>query len=874
MKRNQKLSSAIIAILNVQAAAANAADAVPASGGIAEIVVTAQRRSENIQNVPISIQAMTGEMMRDLNITTFDDLIKFTPNVTTAGYGPGMSAIYMRGLATTQTIGEGSGSVGSMPNVGTYLDDQSIMLPGRNLDILGVDLERIEVLEGPQGTLYGAGAQAGAVRYITNKPRLNTFEAVANASYATTAHGDPSNTVDLTLNLPLIEDKLAVRVAIYNESRGGYISNVPGQLQRQASDPGISYYFGGHLPPSVVANNTSAVGDAINSVVYKGIRASVLYKINDDWNALITQSYQDMKTQGVFFQQTNGFDQQTPAPDLSVRQYVPGHDRDSFSNTAWTLTGRIGELKAVYTGGFLTRNIDQTSDYTSYSRGSVGTYYTCRLPTSWFQYVNSYNPKAPAVGPEGANFAGQCYSPVASWHEVEKNTHQSHEFRLSTPDDWRLRAIGGLFWEDFKISDYTAWNYVSPDAGFVPIQPLQNVPGTPDSSVQAPGIGFLDDISRGYTQKAAFGSVDFDIVPKSLTLTVGTRWFSIDAQEQGQKVGSYGCRPGYVYTSPTLTIPAGSGCQAGATNLDTIVNSDGTVGLHKKWTGFKSRANLTWKITPDAMVYATWSEGFRPGGFNRGQGVINKTSPLYHLWTVPYAFDPDNLTNKEIGWKTQWLHHRLQFNGAVYQEDWKNAQLLIFNPSVFGNLTFGTNGPNYRVKGLETEIIFRATDSLTLTGSAAWNSGELINNPTLVINYPGAANQGSPIPAQGQPFGQPGSPLAQSPPIMYNLRARYDFSTNDYKNYVQISASHQGHSYSTTDRATNDFGGGSIAFDNPAYTTYDASLGTAKDAWTIQLYVVNLTDKRADVFTSAQQIIRTETVNRPRTIGLRIGYQF
>src|SRR5258708_8790895 len=155
----------------------------------------------------------------------------------------------MRDLSTTQGGNQGGGGINSVPNVAVYLDDQSAQLPGRNLDIYATDLERIEVLEGPQGTLYGAGAQAGAVRYITNKPKLNTTEAGFNASYSTTAHGDPSSSLEAYLNLPLIPDALALRAVIYDDARGGYIHNLPGTLARSSSDIGIVGSFGRVVPP-------------------------------------------------------------------------------------------------------------------------------------------------------------------------------------------------------------------------------------------------------------------------------------------------------------------------------------------------------------------------------------------------------------------------------------------------------------------------------------------------------------------------------------------------------------------------------------------------------------------------------------------------
>jgi outer membrane receptor protein involved in Fe transport len=159
---NSKISYAVAAILGGGSLAASAADPATDSSSaatdtIAEITVTAQRRSENMQDVPISMQALTAQSLQQLNVATFDDYIKFLPNVTTASNGPGQSEVYMRGLSAGSQPSQGSGSTGLWPNVAIYLDNQSGQLPNRNLDIYAADLNRIEVLEGPQGTLFGAG---------------------------------------------------------------------------------------------------------------------------------------------------------------------------------------------------------------------------------------------------------------------------------------------------------------------------------------------------------------------------------------------------------------------------------------------------------------------------------------------------------------------------------------------------------------------------------------------------------------------------------------------------------------------------------------------------------------------------------------------
>ncbi|MBV8496749.1 MAG: Plug domain-containing protein, partial [Gammaproteobacteria bacterium] len=164
MKPNSILWRTVAAILAGSAAAttapaARAAGAEEASDQIQEITVTAQRRSESMQDVPISMQALTEQALRQLNVTTFDDFVKFLPSVTSASNGPGQNEVFMRGVSAGSQASQGSGSTGLWPNVAIYLDNQSVQLPNRNLDVYAADISRIEVLEGPQGTLFGAGAQ-------------------------------------------------------------------------------------------------------------------------------------------------------------------------------------------------------------------------------------------------------------------------------------------------------------------------------------------------------------------------------------------------------------------------------------------------------------------------------------------------------------------------------------------------------------------------------------------------------------------------------------------------------------------------------------------------------------------------------------------
>ena len=829
MNSNRTLQAAVVAILSGSAVvtprATQAAEPDSPSDALQEITVTAQRRTQNLQDVPIQIQALTADALVQLNATTFDDFVRYLPNVSVAGSGPGQGNIYMRGLSVGGGLTQTSGGIGSFPNVAVYLDDQSLQLPGRNLDVYAADLERIEVLEGPQGTLFGAGAQAGVLRYITNKPKLDVTEGTTNAGYAYTSHADPSSNVDVTINLPLIENTLAVRAVIYDDRRGGYINNVPGTFVRQSTDAGIHYAsYTNNIPgpatPINSVNNSNLLASAINPVTYQGIRASALYKFNDDWSALLTQSYQNMEADGVFYETPHASGVPAlPLPDLSVQLYNPSYDKDKFENTSLTINGRIGDLKLVYAAGYLVRNIEQVQDYTNYARGVYADYYQC-------------------LSPAQTGNAPQCYSPSSTWLDRERNTHDSQELRLSTPDDWRARSIAGIFWESYRIQESINWSYKTAP-GFTNIAPPPGS-GASDMSVRGDNIAFLDDISRGYQQKAAFASVDYDIIPKTLTVTAGTRYYDIDTNAQGYSVGSFGC----YQDGP-----------APCTGNVPFANNLTALHLDKVYTGFRSRANLSWKIGDDLLVYYTWSQGFRPGGFNRGTSLH-----LDGTYQTPIGYAPDTLVNNELGWKTQWFDNRLQVNGAIYQEDWKDVQVTLFDPGLLGNLNFTTNGPNYRVRGVETEFTARVTHGLTLTGTAAWNSSSLVNSPYLT------GVSGQPITSIPNPYGQTGSSLAQSPPFQGSIRARYEVSFGDYTGFVQVAASHQAHSYSAT--------GNIVVYDQPSYTIYDASLGVAKNAWNVQAYAQNLTDTRADLFSNDNQFVQAETVNRPRTVGVRLGYKF
>ncbi len=903
MNTNHKLAYAISAILGGYTGTTLAADTTTAadvadSGGIAEIQVTAQRRTETIQNVPITIQAITGDTLKQLDVETLDDAIKYLPNVTLGTNGPGQSEIFMRGLSAGSVGGQSTATFAPFPNVAVYLNDQSMQFPSRNLDIYMVDMERIEVLEGPQGTLFGGGAEAGAIRYITNKPKLNTTEGNAEGSYGVTAHGDPNASASLTLNLPLIADQLAVRGVIYDDRRGGYITNVASSFTRSNNDTG-NYYAGivpnaktglcpnglptssGYCVPAnnTVGNNFSIARSAENPVEYNGIRLSALYQVNDEWSALLEQSYQNMEADGSSAQYPLGSDGQVLGPWENTL-FVQPYDKDKYENTSLTVNGKVGPLKVVYDGGYLVRNIDQTQDYSNYTRSAYGFYYTCAGGPGGGGFGAG---GSPGKGVPAGGTTPVCYSPITSWRDIVRNSHDTQEIRMSTPDDWRLRGVGGVFWEDFEIADNMNFMYktipsctpenlaVAQAGGPVCVANVGPLPGTTasDPSVRNDSVAYGEDVHRGYKQTALFGSVDFDILPKVLTFTAGTRYYRYSEDEVGSK-----------YTTPLACTNVANGCYAGTTNINA--ENENTT-----FHGFKSRGNLTWHITDDIMTYYTFSQGFRPGGFNRSiatKANLNATAPKDPQYASPLSYQPDSLTNNEIGFKTEWLNHRIQVNGSIYHMNWDNVQFVLFDPTILGNTTFVVNGPNYKINGLELQLVARVTDGLTVQGSGSFNSPSQTSTPCLVSNVPSSPTLGQCITlVKGStfpnPFGDLNSRPAFSPAVEFNLRARYDWQINEFKAFVMAGASHIG---DMSNQPASYLAGSTetipttthLRYDQPGYTTYDASLGVAKDAWSVSLFGHNLTDSDASTFTSSAQYIKSEVPLRPRTLGVTVGYKF
>ncbi|MEO1042760.1 MAG: TonB-dependent receptor [Pseudomonadota bacterium] len=780
------------------------------------ITVTATKTETTAQDAPLAIQAIGSETIDELGIGNFDDYVRQLPNVTFGGRGPGQSTVYIRGMAVQPITVLLSGAQGTTPNVALYLDEQPVTAPGRNLDVYATDLERIEVLPGPQGTLFGASSQAGTIRLITNKPRINEFDFGAEVSTAITEGGDESFGFEGFVNIPLVEDKLAARVAAYSIHEGGYIDNVAGTF---TTDPSIN-------PDStatpdavsyVAADNADLVEDNFNDSSYQGVRASLLWEINDDWKLSLQHTHQQLEADGVF-------DYDPTVGDLEVNRFFEDSLEDEFDQTAWTLEGRLAMLDVIYTGAYLDREVNQSVDYTGYNNaGAFVSYYTCT-------YTSGAAAQAAFVTPGGR----ECLDPTKGAVITQDQTRNTHEFRFLTPQDLRVRLTAGVFYDDFEIETQDDYIYVAAtELGFAPNAPISTAVQV-NPNTRGENVTFFNDIRRTEEQLAFFGELSFDIIPDVLTVTGGVRYYEIDSDFEGSSNFANG-----IFTTPDVALDdqdSGRDYDVSGDHTTDPLTTDGTV--------FK--ANISWTPKDDILVYATYSEGFRPGGWNRGGGIPS-ANPAFP--TVDSTYDTDDVQNYELGVKSLLLDNTLQLNGNIYFVEWSDMQVSRFDPQNVSILTFIENAADSEIFGIEADAAWAATDNLTLFGAISYNDTELTAINAQVIEL-------APV----------GSELPLVPTFQGTTRARYEWAVGDYDLHVQGAVQYAGKSFSSLVAEVRE--------EQDSYTTADFSAGFRRDQWLAEFTIENLTDERAELFINDQDDITRITTNRPRTFGLRVRYDY
>lgn len=760
------------------------------------ITVTAQKRTENMQKVPISIQAIGETTLKRQDIQDFDDYAKLIPSLSYSSIGggvfsgPGFAQVYMRGVASG---GDGNHS-GSQPSVGMYLDEQPITTIQGSLDINIYDIARIEALAGPQGTLYGASSEAGTVRIITNKPDPSGFAAGYSAEVSATEGGGIGHVVQGFVNAPL-SPAAAIRLVGWEKYDAGYVDNIHGTRTFPSS--------------GVTMDNAAFVDENYNWARTAGARVAARFEINDDWS--ITPQIMGQR------QEANGSAGFEPnIGDLELHHYFPEHSDDHWTQAALTVEGKIGNFDLTYAYSHLKRDVDSQADYSDYY---------------WYDKLAGY-------GEYFYDDDGNLIPPAQHITAKDGYTKTSHELRLTSPKDNRWRFVVGAFWQQQThdiFQDYLVDNLAS----------SLEVPGWPDTI-------WLTAQQREDKDKAVFGELSFDIVP-GLTATAGGRWF----RTENSLFGFYGYGAGFSSgTGEAACFSSDPFHGAPCTNLDRSTSESGSLG----------RFNLSWQIDDNKMVYATWSEGFRPGGTNRRGNVPPYTS--------------DFLTNWEFGWKTTWADNALSWNGAIFQEDWKDFQFSYLGAN---GLTEIRNAGQARIRGLETDIRWAATYNLAITGGLAFYDAKLtedycgktspITGEAITDCPVGSVVDGIPFP--NGPDAPAGSRLPVTARFKGNLTARYTTDIWGGEGFAQAALVYQGdRTVDLRKTAAETFG------DLPAYTLTDLSVGFRKGNWSLDFFLKNAFDKRAELARFAECKVETcgaepyTVVTQPRTFGVRFSQEF
>ena len=817
--------------------------------GLEEIIVTAQKRSENLQDVPISIQALGNEALQELNIKNFKDYVQMLPTVTmepNLGAGAGFAAVYMRGIVTG---GDGQATT-SQPSVGMYLDEQPITTIQGNLDIHMYDIERVEALAGPQGTLYGASSQAGTIRIITNRPDPSKFDAGYAVEGNIVDEDDTGYVVEGFLNLP-ITDNAAVRLVGWSRSDAGWIDNkkgtrtFPGYNDQRPTieddDGNIIQNPGFCLPADCAAdditvNNDRFAKDNYNTLDTLGGRAALRVDLNDHWTVTPTVMYQQQKGKGAWGDDLSNF----VKGDNDVTHFEKEYTHDEWYQMGLTIEGKVGNFDLVYSGNYLDRNVDGSFDYSDYAFW-YDSYYTTGSFSNLFFDNN-----------------GDRISPSARYTNNDGYTKQSHELRISSPQDKRLRGLLGFFWGEQKHAFQQ--NFMV--AGLADVMLMNS--GEANMSRFADTV-YLNNVDRVDKDQAIFGSLSFDLTDQ-LELTVGARFFKPEVTVKGFFGYGLGFSPGRAPGSdpgdvnePGNPANGGSGAysqdgygwskngewrcpsqadykDAPCLNVDKGISESDHIG----------RVNLTWKISDDYMMYGTWSEGYRPGGINRNPSAGDYVS--------------DFLTNWELGWKTQMFDNTLQFNGAVFYEQWDKFQVSFQGDN---GITQVANGPTADVIGTELQGLWMVTDNLRLSAAMAYYNSELKDDYCPGCNSDGSA------------WAPKGTSLPITPEFKGNLLARYTFPLGSFEANVQGAVGYESSRASDLNVADNK-----ILGDIPSSTVFDLSGGLAQGSWAIEMFIQNVTNEDAPLGISTQCATGSCGVQpygirmQPRTIGLKFSQDF
>jgi outer membrane receptor protein involved in Fe transport len=851
--RYAPLTTAIATVLG--SVAAGPAAAQPAE--LEEIVVTATRRSAFLEDVPLSVTVFSQEKIDAQGLKTIDDLVDYTPGLLLNRGANGANDVAIRGISS----GSGAGTTG------IYIDDTPIQ--ARNLGYAAgstfpglFDLERVEVLRGPQGTLFGAGSQGGTIRFIQTTPDLDEPSAYARAEYSGQDVGDASYEGGVAYGSPIDEGKTAYRVSAYFREDGGYIDGVTGTPVE--IDP-----TGALGPDSLTFTDVTVLEPDMNSSSTTGLRAAFKWAPTSRIEIVPSVSYQ--KIEHDFFGSTfwpaasRGNDYYArpiyragdPATNLHLSALtLPDNDygEDEFTLSQFNVNWDLGDLELFSNTSYFDRRYVQHFDFTAF----YAWWYDLHAPGSTW---------APRPGDKGI---------TAYFIEQETLTQ---EFRLQSTDEGaRFRWTAGLFYTDadqigdqdiqlntlqnapsikrFYLPDFLAFV----DDGF-PYGPgfsaFENHFGLPPDAWPNSSEWELDE-AVNEKQTALFGQFDYDLTER-LTLTAGLRVSRAEIDFVSAYGGPTNNINAPINTPPTLPIVP----------FDTPAYAN-IVQSHSE-TATTPKIGLSYGINDDNMLYMNAAKGFRPAGVTkllRGicdldlaqLGYVNENG----LGDNPTIYDSDAVWSYEVGAKNNLLDGKLFLDAGFYVIKWDDIQSSVAMPC---GESFVTNLGEAESTGADIGIQYVPTDNLLVSGTIGYNESKY----TETVLSP----NGSSLVTEG------GYVTGSTPPWVYSLSAQYNRPLNGGRElYFRVDVSHRDAARRVGETDPND------PFYNPlirvveSYSIANLRAGMQWNNYDISIFVRNATNEDQWIgnvvnspFSGFSPAVWTASTIQPRTIGVFLTYR-
>ena len=836
------------ALTPIAAAVSAAVNPVPAfaadDNALEEVVVTARKRAESVQDIPSSIQAFSEENLKEMGARGLADYSRFVPSVNVVSYANGSSTIVFRGA----TI-DGGGYI-AQGTSSLYLDEMSVTSTGDQPSIRMVDIERVEALSGPQGTIYGSDAQAGTMRVITNKPEMNNLNAVIDASMRASREGEESYDGSVVLNFQLAEDKLALRLVGFKARDGGFVDNVFGHTPDTNN-------IGPDIAGFGTLDNSEFVDKDVNDSDITGWRAALRWEINEDWAATISAVHQ--RTENGF---DNEYDQNVG--DLKTIKFYDDFTDDEYDMYSLTIEGDLGFAQLVSATSYYDRDIKTIYDITVYHHYWAAAYCSTYADPGAVYYP--YYFRNPANNDEVIFWGAYCNAPtvdgdyLAAYSGPANQERFTQEIRISSEGE-TLDWLVGLYYEDST----NAWKA---DFGFptsndyqdsISLQWAEHYYGLEFPNAQE---HWYSQSSTDWEQKAIFGEAVWHATEK-LDVTIGGRYFD----RENNNI--------YFVEHPNGNLLA-------EYREGGLADGDPAIPDHKgDETEFVPKLSLAYHVDDDTMVYGLWTEGYRPGGTNRTRG-----QPYY-----PPNYAADKITNWEAGLKTDFADGAARANITAFYMDWEDFQLEIVDPSfvpcpdgstsdkiagVCGQpwQNIVANAGEAHIVGVTMAFDMIVSDNFTIGANAEWLEAE--TDSTLDLDGNGDIDV------------RKGNRLPITPDWKSSAWATYTWPTSWFgasNGFARLQWSYQSDSNNILQPTA--FEPQHPQIKNDAYNIGDFTIGLQADSWELTLFINNLTDERAQYThatgqrlyswgssTEGRDHVASRYTSRPREMGVRFIKHF